>query len=96
MRRTTLTTLYSTGIRRAELCHLKVSDIDSKRMLIRVRQGKGGRDREGSVEPEAVGDPSRVLALEEAEAYLFPGTVSNWRADAPITPKVVGRRGGGC
>jgi len=39
-------TLYSTGLRRAELCRLKVSDIDSKRMMLRVVQGKGGIDRE--------------------------------------------------
>ena len=44
--RTMLMTLYSTGLRRAELCRLKVSDIDSKRMMLRVEQGKGGIDRE--------------------------------------------------
>jgi len=38
--------LYATGLRRAELCHLKVCDIDSERMVIHVRQGKGGRDRD--------------------------------------------------
>jgi integrase len=40
MHRTMLMTLYATGLRRAELCHLKVSDIDSERMVIHVRQGK--------------------------------------------------------
>ena len=44
--RTLLMMLYPTGLRRAELCHLKVSDIDSERMVIHVRQGKGGRDRD--------------------------------------------------
>src|ERR1700684_1234543 len=38
--RAMLITLYSTGMRRAELCNLKVGDIDSKRMLIRIQQGK--------------------------------------------------------
>jgi integrase len=33
-------------VRRAELCQLKVADVDSKRMVIRVRNGKGGRDRD--------------------------------------------------
>ena len=33
-------------MRRAELCRLKVSDIDSQRMIIRIGQGKGGKDRE--------------------------------------------------
>jgi integrase/recombinase XerD len=40
--RTMLMTLYSTGLRRAELCRLKVGDIDSKRMMLRIVQGKGG------------------------------------------------------
>ena len=38
--RTMLMMLYATGLRRAELCHLKVSDIDSQRMVIHVRHGK--------------------------------------------------------
>src|ERR1700730_1438627 len=39
--RTLLMTLCATGVRRAELTHLKVSDIDSKRMVIHVQGGKG-------------------------------------------------------
>jgi site-specific recombinase XerD len=39
--RTILMTLYATGVRRAELAHLKVSDIDSQRMVIHVQGGKG-------------------------------------------------------
>ena len=39
-------TLYGTGVRHAELCQLKVADVDSNRMVIRVRNGKGGRDRD--------------------------------------------------
>jgi site-specific recombinase XerD len=39
--RTILMTLYSTGIRCSELCHLRVEDIDKERMMIRIRQGKG-------------------------------------------------------
>jgi integrase len=42
MHRTMLMTLYATGLRRAELCHLKVADIDSERMVIHVHQGNGG------------------------------------------------------
>jgi site-specific recombinase XerD len=36
-----LMTLYATGARRAEVAHLKVSDIDSQRMVIHIRGGKG-------------------------------------------------------
>lgn len=49
--RTLIMTLYSTAMRRAELCRLKVSDIDSQRMMIRIAQGKGGRDREVPLSP---------------------------------------------
>ena len=41
-----LMTLYSTGMRRAELVRLKVSDIDSQRMIVHIRQGKGDKDRD--------------------------------------------------
>ena len=44
--RTILMALYSTGMRRAELCHLKTTDIDSQRMMVHIRQGKGGNDRD--------------------------------------------------
>lgn len=40
-----LMTLYSGGLRRSELINLKITDIDSKRMLIRITQSKGNKDR---------------------------------------------------
>ena len=43
--RAILETLYSTGIRRAELCALRRGDIDAERQVLWVRQGKGGRQR---------------------------------------------------
>jgi len=43
--RTLLMTLYATGLRCAELTHLKVSDVDSKRMVIHVHGGKNRKDR---------------------------------------------------
>ena len=50
--RTLLMTLYATGVRRAELTHLKVSDIDSKRMVIHVQGGKGRKDRDVMLSPK--------------------------------------------
>jgi integrase len=46
LHRTILMVLYATGIRRTEASLLKVSDVDSERMVIHVRQGKGSRDRD--------------------------------------------------
>ncbi len=45
MHRTMMMMLYATDLRRAEMCPLKVADIDSTRTVIHVRQGNGGRDR---------------------------------------------------
>ena len=89
MRRTMMMTLYSTGIRCSELCHLKVSDIDSKRMLIRIHKGKGGRDRDVLLSPKLLETLREYWRWMKPKTYLFPGTVNNWRADVPITPKVV-------
>ena len=49
--RTILMTLYATGARRAELAHLKVADIDSERMLVHIRSGKGRKDRDVMLSP---------------------------------------------
>ena len=38
--------LYSTGMRRGELDRLRIEDVDSERMVIHIRKGKGGKDRD--------------------------------------------------
>ena len=65
--RTMLMVLYSTGMRNAELRHLQVRDIDSRRMLIHIQHGKGGRDRYVPAQRDAAGDAPRVLPLDAAE-----------------------------
>jgi site-specific recombinase XerD len=45
-------TLYATGARRAEVAHLKISDIDSQRMVIHIRGGKGRKDRDVILSPK--------------------------------------------
>jgi integrase/recombinase XerD len=70
--RAMLMTVYSTGMRRAEMCQLKVADIDSDRMLIHIRQGKGRRDRDVPLSPKTAGDIAPVLAVDEAEDVPIP------------------------
>lgn len=87
--RAMLMALYSTGMRRAELCRLKVQDVDPQRMLIHIRQGKGGKDRNVPLSPHLLETLRAYDHWMQPETYLFPGTVHNRRADKPITSKVV-------
>ncbi len=88
--RTILMTLYATGLRRAELANLKLSDIDSQRMVIRVQGGKGRQDRDVMLSPKLLGvlrQHYRSLRQKPA-TWLFPGGTYH-SADRPIDPKVV-------
>ena len=87
--RTLLMTLYSTGMRRAELCRLQVSDIDSQRMMIRIQQGKGRRDREVPLSPRLLETLRAYWRWMKPRTFFFPGTVKGWRADVPITSNIV-------
>ena len=87
--RTLLLTLYGAGLRRSEVAHLKVRDIDSQRMLLRVDQGKGGRDREVPLSPTLLAGLREYYRWMRPETYLFPGTQQGWRADRPITTKPI-------
>ena len=73
--RTILLTLYATGVRRAELSRLKVSDIDSKRMVVHVEGGKGRKDRDVMLSTtllEELRAHYRQLR-RKPEVWLFPG-----------------------
>jgi site-specific recombinase XerD len=87
--RTMLMLLYSTGIRNAELRHLQVRDIDSRRMLIHIRHGKGGRERYVPLSATLLDTLRAYYRWMRPTGFLFPGTVANWRTDTPLTPKVV-------
>jgi integrase/recombinase XerD len=83
-------TLYATGARRAEVARLQVSDIDSQRMVVHIRGGKGRKDRDVMLSP---------ALLEELRTYwrglrrkptvwLFPG--NKWHtSNRPVTTKVL-------
>jgi len=88
-RRTLLMTLYGTGMRRAELAHLKVSDIDSQRMIIRVVAGKGGKDRDLPLSPALLEILREYWRWRKPRLYLFPTRTCRRRLDQPISDKTV-------
>jgi len=85
-----LMTLYATGVRRAELTHLKIADIDSQRMVVRVQGGKGRKDRDVMLSSkllEALREHWRGMRRKPG-IWLFPG--NRWHTgDRPIDTKVV-------
>ncbi|HYY73119.1 MAG TPA: site-specific integrase, partial [Candidatus Bathyarchaeia archaeon] len=83
--------LYATGVRRTELAKIKVSDIDSRRMVIHIRGGKGRKDRDVMLSPkllEALRQYWRALKRKPT-TWLFPNKRRQKNADAPIDSKVV-------
>jgi len=83
-------TLYATGARRAEVAHLKVTDIDSERMVVHIRGGKGRKDRDVMLSPallEALRSYWRGLR-HKPTLWLFPG--NRWHtSNRPVTTKVL-------
>lgn len=76
--RAILETFYSTGMRRSELVHLKLSDIDAERGTVFIRQGKGGKDRVVPIGERALAWLERYLlevrpaiAVEPDEGHVF-------------------------
>src|SRR2546428_1194246 len=70
--RTILATLYATGVRVSELCQLQGTDIDSQRMVIRGRQGKGQRDRLVMRSPDLLALLRRSWKLYQRKSWLLP------------------------
>ena len=58
-------------------------------MLIHIQHGKGGRDRYVPLSPKLLETLREYWRWMKPKTWLFPGTVDGWRADKPITPKVV-------
>ncbi len=87
--RAMLMTLYGCGLRRAELCRLKVANIDSKRMMLRIEQGKNRVDRDVPLSQELLETLRESWRWMRPATYLFPGTEKGWRTDKPITSKVI-------
>jgi integrase/recombinase XerD len=88
--RIVLMTLYATGVRRAELARLKITDIDSRRMILHIQGGKGRKDRDVMLSPtllKALREYWRGLRRKPTD-WLFPGGRCH-TANHPITTKVV-------
>lgn len=71
--RVLLETAYSAGLRVSELVHLKITDIDSDRMMIRVEQGKGNKDRYTILSPRLLPQLRDYWRQFRPSSWLFPG-----------------------
>jgi integrase/recombinase XerD len=83
--RTALTSAYAAGLRASEAVSLKVADIDSSRMVIRVEHGKGGKDRYVMLSAQLLGILRIYWRLARPKDWLFPGRDKS----APIDVQVL-------
>jgi site-specific recombinase XerD len=83
--RTILTTAYAAGLRVSEATHLRVTDIDSQRMVLRVDQGKGHKDRYVMLSPRLLEAFRAYWRSERPCLWLFPGDMP----EQPITTGAV-------
>ena len=87
--RAILMTLYGTGVRREELVRLEVSDINSRRMVVHIRGGKGRKDRDVMLSPQLLFVLRKHLRglYRKPKQWLFPG--GSWHTgDVPISINV--------
>ena len=70
--RVLLMTTYAGGLRVSEVVHLRVSDIDSERMLIRVEQGKGRKDRYTLLSVRLLDELRQYVRIYRPTPWLFP------------------------
>jgi len=85
--RVILTICYATGLRVSEAVHLKPAAIDSKRMVIRVEQGKGRKDRYVMLPPKLLDLLRDYWRRTHPGEWLFPGD----RAGQPVSPLTIDR-----
>ena len=83
--RVILMTAYAAGLRVSEAIHLKATDIDSQRMMLRVDQGKGRKDRFVMLSPRLLDELRAYWKAVHPTLWLFPGD----RSSQPITRSAV-------
>jgi len=83
--RVALTAAYAAGLRVSEVAALKVCDIDSGRMVMRIEHGKGGKERYVMLSEALLGILRSYYRLAHPVSFLFPGR----SADKPIDPTVL-------
>jgi site-specific recombinase XerD len=84
--RAALMLCYGAGLRISEAVAVKVSDIDSKRMLIRIEQGKGKKDRYVMLSPRLLAVLRAYFRAARPKEYLFP----SWRRGYHMTSSSLG------
>lgn len=90
-RRTLLTTTYAAGLRVTETCALKVADIDSERMMLRVAGGKGGKDRYTLLSPALLDLLRQYWRSARPSDWLFPSAGNGLALKAGVVQKVYKR-----
>ena len=81
--------LYSSGLRRSELLQLKIQDIDSKRMVIRVIQAKGNKDRYTVLNKSVLSDLRTYFKVYRPKTYLFENPISDKKYSTSSVLQVV-------
>lgn len=71
--RTILETMYASGCRVSEALNLKIADVDSERMVLRIVQGKGRRDRYVTLSPTLLAKLRAYWKVYQPPGFLFPG-----------------------
>ena len=90
--RAVLMTAYAGGLRLSEVARLRVEDIDSARMVIHVRQGKGHKDRDVMLSPRLLAVLREYWKINRPKPYLFPGCQADQPMSAPPSRWSVGVR----
>ena len=80
---------YDAGLRLSEILNLRIEDIDSQRMVIRICQAKGKKDRYGRLSPGLLGLLREYWRACHPEALLFPGACRHKRYDVSTPGQIL-------